>query len=53
MKDMADTGKLEELARPLAEYLKEDCHPHSAVVITAERTAVVETVLSMPQDGVR
>ena len=44
MKDTADTDRLEELARPLVEYLKENCHPHSAIVITAERTAVIERV---------
>ena len=49
MKETADTGRLDELARPLAEYLKENCHPHSAIVITAERTAVIESVLSIPQ----
>lgn len=49
MKDMADVDKLEELVKPLMEYLRENCHPHSAVIITAERMAVVETVLSIPQ----
>ncbi len=49
MKNVADADRLEELARPLTEYLKENCHPHSAIVITAERTAVIETVLSIPQ----
>lgn len=50
MKDKEDIGRLEEMARPLAEYLKENCHPHCAIVITAERTAVMETVLSIPQN---
>lgn len=50
MKDITDIDGLEELARPLAEYLKENCHPHCAIVITAERTAVMETVLSIPQN---
>lgn len=49
MKDMAEANRLEELAKPLVEYLKENCHPHSAVIITAERMAVIETVLSIPQ----
>ena len=46
---MAEANRLEELAKPLVEYLKENCHPHSAVIITAERMAVIETVLSIPQ----
>lgn len=49
MKDTADADKLEELVKSLMEYLRENCHPHSAVIITAERMAVIETVLSIPQ----
>ena len=49
VKDVVDTDRLDELAKPLVEYLAENCHPHSAIVITAERTAVIETVLSIPQ----
>ena len=52
MKDIADADRLSELAKPLAEYLKENCHPHSVIMITAERTAVIETVLSIPQDEI-
>ncbi len=52
MKDVVDTDRLDELAKPLVEYLAENCHPHSAIVITAERTAVIETVLSIPQNGI-
>ena len=49
VKDTADADKLEELVKSLMEYLRENCHPHSAVIITAERMAVIETVLSIPQ----
>lgn len=44
-----DEDKLNELAKPLMEYLTENCHPYSAVVVTAERVAVIETVLSIPK----
>ena len=49
---MVDADKLNELAKPLMEYMMENCHPHSAIVITAERTAVIETVLSIPQNEI-
>lgn len=41
---------LNELAKPLMGFLTENCHPHCAVVVTAEGVAVVETVLSIPKD---
>lgn len=40
--------ELEQLAKPLIEYLKENHHPHTAIVITADRVVVVETILSVP-----
>ncbi len=49
MKKALDADRLSQLTKPLAEYLKENCHPHTAIIITAERTAVIETVLSIPQ----
>lgn len=49
---VVDMDRLDELARPLVEYLVENCHPHSAIMITAERTAVIETVLSIPQNKI-
>lgn len=52
VKDVVDADRLCELAKPLVEYLMENCHPHSAIVITTERTAVIETVLSIPQNGI-
>lgn len=47
---MMDAEKLNELAEPLMEYLTENCHPHSAVVVTADRAAVVEVALSIPRE---
>lgn len=43
-------ARLDKLAKPLVEYLKENCHPHTVIVITAERAEAVETVLSIMQD---
>ncbi|MDE7432299.1 MAG: hypothetical protein K2N34_10365 [Lachnospiraceae bacterium] len=40
--------ELEELAKPLVEYLRDNCHPYTSIVITDERVAVVETALSVP-----
>ena len=42
--------RLNEIAKPLMEYLMKNCHPYSAVVVTAERIAVMEVVLSIPKD---
>lgn len=41
--------QIEEMAKPLVEYLKQNCHPHTAIVVTDERVAVIETVLSIPE----
>ena len=41
-------AELEKLAKPLIEYLKENHHPHTAIVITDDRVMVVETILSVP-----
>lgn len=53
VKDTADADRLHKLAKPLAEYLTENCHPYCAIVVTAERTAVIETVLSIPRETPR
>lgn len=45
-----ENKKLEELAKPLMEYLKENCHPYTSILIEESRVAVVETVLSVPQN---
>lgn len=39
--------ELENLAKPLAEYLKNNYHPHTAIVVTDERVTVVEDVVSV------
>ena len=39
-------NELEKLARPLADYLKSNYHPYTAIVVTAERVTVVEDVVS-------
>ena len=39
---------LESLAMPLVEYLKLNYHPHAAIVITDQRVAVVEDLISVP-----
>lgn len=41
--------ELEKLSKPLIDYLKNNYHPHTAIVITEERVAVIETVLSIPK----
>lgn len=41
--------QLEALAKPLMDYLKNNYHPHTAIVITDEQVVVVETVLSIPK----
>lgn len=43
---MAD--QLEQLAASLVEYLRKNFHPHTAIVVTDERVAVVEDVLGIP-----
>lgn len=45
-----DSQKLEELARPLVEYLRNNLHPHASIVVTDEQVQVVETTLSIPND---
>ena len=50
VKTAVNMDRLDELTGPLVEYLAENCRPHSAIIITAERTAVMETVLSKPQN---
>lgn len=41
--------RLEDLARPLIEYLKENHHPHTSIVITEDRVEVMETIVSIPE----
>lgn len=48
----ANIQELEKLARPLMDYLKENCHPYTSILVEESRVAVVETVLSIPKDSV-
>lgn len=41
--------KLENLAEPLIEHLKENYHPHTSIIITEDGVAVMETILSIPE----
>lgn len=45
--------RIEELAKPLIEYLKDNCHPYTSIVVTQERVAVIETVQSIPEECIR
>lgn len=45
---MQDHDKLAELARPLAEYLKENYHPHATIVITETSVKIVEDIIGTP-----
>lgn len=44
--------RVKELAVPIIEYLRDHCHPYVSVVITDDRVAVTETVLSIPEDQI-
>lgn len=44
------SGRIEELTKPLIEYLRSSCHPYTSIVVTQERVAVIETVQSIPKD---
>ncbi len=39
---------LKELAKPLVDFLKNNYHPHTAIIVTEERTVVVEDIVSTP-----
>ena len=46
---MAEEMKtLKELAKPLVDFLKDNYHPHAAIIVTEERTVVVEDITSIP-----
>lgn len=47
-KPVKGTEELEQLAKPLIKYLKKSHHPHTAIIITDEQVAVIETVCSIP-----
>ena len=39
---------LNEPAKPLVGFLKDNYHPHAAIIVTEERTVVVEDIVSTP-----
>lgn len=39
---------LKELAKPLVDFLKNNYHPHAAIIVTEEQTVVVEDIMSTP-----
>ena len=41
---------IQKLAQPLVEHMRDNYNPHVSIVITGERIAVVEDVLSMPNE---
>lgn len=43
------SDRIEELAKPLIDYLKDNYHPYTSIVITPERVAVIETIQSIPE----
>lgn len=45
---MEELDKLEELAKPLVDYLREKYNPHTAIVVTGERVVVLESMMSVP-----
>lgn len=45
--------ELEELAKPLSDYLKSHYHPHTTIVVTDERVTVVEDVDSIKIEDAR
>lgn len=42
--------KLADISEPLRRYLRENHHPHAAIIVTDERVIVVEDLLSLPFD---
>ena len=42
--------RIEELKKPIIDYLKDKYLPYTSIVITPERVAVIETVQSIPKD---
>lgn len=44
------SDRIEELAKPLIDYLKDNCHPYTSIAVTPERVAVIETIQSIPEE---
>ena len=45
--------ELEELVKPLQDFLRDNYHPHTAIIVTEERTVVVEDIASIPNTNTR
>ncbi len=43
---------IQKLAQPLVEYMRDNYNPHVSIVITGERIAVIEDVLSIPNKSI-
>lgn len=41
-------SELEALAKPLAEYLQRNHHPHTIIVVTSERVVLAEELMGAP-----
>lgn len=41
-------SELEALAKPLADYLQRNHHPHTAIVVTSERVVLAEEMMGAP-----
>lgn len=39
---------IQKLAQPLVKYMRDNYNPHTSIVITSERIAVIEDVFSIP-----
>lgn len=43
-----EAQELDRLSEPIRDYLKKNCHPHTAIMITEDRVLVVEVAESIP-----
>ena len=48
METKSKLDELEELVRPIAEYLRENYHPHASIIITETSAKVVEDLMGTP-----
>lgn len=46
--EAAEAEELRRLSAPLVKYLRENHHPHTAIVVTAARAARMEDVMGIP-----
>ena len=40
-------AELKEAARPLVEWLKDNCHPHCTVIVDSQKAELVEGIASV------